>query len=297
MSAIEVKMIPVNTIAAPSYVRTQNGHDKESLQQLADSIKAHGLLQPIVVRPMAEGGEEINGVTFSDGWVVVAGRRRLAAFKLAKLDEIPALVTATDEARSYELEIAENIQREQMTLADTARAVRTLMTIYNDAKTVGRIVNKSPAWVSKHLALTASNMPSALVDIMDRGLVSDLETLGLLRQIALVPASNPAAASTLTRMLRIANEGNMNRQIARDALAKLRSPAQEVTAPPSVARVTRTSIVQPGGNEEQGDPTTHFTIELPIEVLEALERITARLDKPSASILAEWITEYDALGK
>lgn len=273
MSAIQVQMIPVAAIAAPSFVRVSNGHDKDSLAQLADSIKTHGLMQPIVVRPATE--EEAPAQ-----WVTIAGRRRLAAFKLAKLDEIPALVTETDEARSYELEIAENIQREQMTLADTARAVRTLMTIYNNAKKVGEIVNKSPAWVSKHLAVTASNMPSALVDLMDRDVVSDLETLNLLRQIAMVPASNPEAAPTLTRMLRIAHAGNMSRAIARDALAKLKAPPVTSPAPTTVTKTTTGGSVTTTAPAEV-DPATHFTVALPIYMLEI---VTSLAEKEGCSI-------------
>lgn len=261
MSAIEVKVIPVNTIAAPSFVRVSNGHDKESLTQLANSIQTHGLLQPIVIRPATEDEHPAQ-------WVTIAGRRRLAACKLAGMTDIPALITETDEARSYELEIAENIQREQMTLADTARAVRTLMTIYNNAKRVSEILNKSPAWVSKHLAITASNLPTEIADLLDRGIVADLETLILLKQIAQMPASHPDAARTLTRMMRIANDGNMNRQIAREALAKLKDP-QPATAPATpAATVTTTSreVVQQRADGEL-NPATHFYAKLPIDLM------------------------------
>lgn len=273
-ASLEVRLIPVTTIAAPSFVRTSNGHDKESLSQLAASIKAHGLLQPIVVRPPNE--DEAQAGT---GWVVIAGRRRLAAFKLAGLPEIPAMVTSTDEARSYELEIAENIQREQMTLADTARAVRTLMTIYNNAKKVSEILNKSPAWVSKHLAVTSSKCPETIKDLMDRGLVTDLETLVLLKQIAEMPASHPDAASALTRMLRIANEGNMNRVLARDTLAKLRAPRTAATAnttAPATVKTTTTRTLAADPTEPQTDPAKEFTVALPIELLAQYEMAGGR---------------------
>ncbi|HXC40745.1 MAG TPA: ParB/RepB/Spo0J family partition protein [Burkholderiales bacterium] len=284
MSSIAVQMLPIATISAVSYVRQQNGHDKESLSQLAASISQHGLLQPIVVRPEADAA----GIVTPDRWIVIAGRRRLAACKLAGLDHIPALVTDTDEARSYEMEIAENIQREQMTLADTARAVRTMMAIYDNARKVATILNKSPAWVSKHLSVTSSKCPPAVADLMDRGIVTDLETLILLRQIAETPVSNPAAAPTMTRMLRIAHEGNMNRQIARDALLKLRSPAP--STPPALVKTRDATFkaVQPAAPPNDDAPATSFCPSLPVEYFQKLLTLCEMTgaDSPAACITA-----------
>lgn len=280
--SIAVQLLAIASISTPSFVRTQNGHDKEGLTQLAASISQHGLLQPIVVRPAADQDEDARQA--HQDWVIVAGRRRLAACKLAGLQEIPAIIRDTDEARSYELEIAENIQREQMTLADTARAVRTLMTIYDNAKKVGEVLNKSPAWVSKHLTVTSSKCPAVIADLMDRGIVTDLETLLHLKHIAEIPASHPAAASTMTRMLRIAHDGNMNRQIARDALAKLRSPAPETTTTTAgVSRLTTSKTVTTGGDAGEADPRTHFAVELPIDVLEMFESLGG------ATAVADWL--------
>jgi ParB family chromosome partitioning protein len=266
---ITVQLLPITSVAVPSHVRTQNGYDKESIGQLAASINQHGLLQPIVVRPATDDDKPAE-------WVIVAGRRRIAACKLAGMTEVPALVTQTDEAKAYELEIAENIQREQMTLADTARAVRTLMTIYDNAKKVGEVLNKSAAWVSKHLAVTSSKCPAAVLDLMDRGIVTDLETLILLKQVAEMPTSNIAAAQTMTRMLRIAHEGNMNRQIARDALAKLKAPASPAPITPTVAKLTTTRTVAPEGTftgnpPMTADPEKEFTVILPIDLLALVE--------------------------
>lgn len=267
MSAIEVKLIPVDSIAAPSLVRFATGHDKESLSQLAASIKRQGLLQPIVVRP-GDGTDDYG----PGAWIIVAGRRRLAAFKLAGLTEIPALISGTDEAAAYEAEAAENLHRQDMSIAEKATYVRTLMTIYNNAKKVCEIVAKSPAWVSKMLSITDSKNPSEISDLLDRGIVEDLETLLLLRQIALMPASHPDAARTLTRMLKIAHDGNMTRQIARDALAKLKAPAG---APSPSATITTTTTG--GGKSERVeiliDPETEFHVTLPIDLLEAFESL------------------------
>jgi hypothetical protein len=110
---------------------------------------------------------------------------------------------------------------------------------------------------------------------MDRGIVSDLETLILLKQIAEMPPSNVAAATTMTRMLRIAHEGNMNRQIARDALAKLKAPASPAPATPAVAKLTTTRTVAPEGtytgDQMTADPEKEFSVILPIDLLALVE--------------------------
>jgi ParB/RepB/Spo0J family partition protein len=273
-----IGMIDLNKIAAPSFVRQQNGHDKESLTQLSNSIQTHGLLQPIVVRP---GGEDDKPAE----WVVIAGRRRLAACKLAKLDAIPAIVIETDEARSYEMEIAENIQREQMTLADTARAVRTLMTIYNNQKRVCEILNKSPAWVSKHLSVTSSTCPTVVQEMLDGGVVTDLETLNLIKAIAETPASNPHAFSTLQRMVTLAAAGNMNRQVARDALAKLRAPeVQPVSITTTTEGSTTTTTTTPPQRSTLPYEGNKYIVEVPIACLEHVQTLRQQQEDNHASI-------------
>lgn len=259
-----IQALPIGSILATSNIRLSNGHDKESLSQLAESIKTHGMLQPILVRVNEEGD--------GHGFAIIAGRRRLAASKLAGLDTVPAIVSGSDEGKAYEMEIAENIQREQMTLADTARAVRTLMLIHQSAQTVGKIVNKSPAWVSKHLTITSNTVATPVAELLDRNIVGDLATLLMLNQIAKM--NSPEAASTLTRLLRISHEGNMNRQIAQDALARLKNPP-----PTPVAPVVTTTTTQHGAGsvtmypQDSSEPRKTFTVELPIFWLEKFERL------------------------
>lgn len=287
MSAIEVKLVPVTTIAAPSLVRFESGHDKESLAQLAASIKKHGLLQPIVIRPATEDHKPSE-------WVIVAGRRRLAAFKLAQLDEIPALISGTDEAQAYEAEAAENLQREDMSLAEKATYVRTLMAVYNNAKTVCEIVNKSPAWVSKMLSITDSRNPPEIADLLDRGLVQDLETLVLLKQIATMPASHPKAAATLTRMLKLASEGNLSRAIARDALADLKDPRPAPAPTAGVSRLTTSQTIAPPLDEQPRDPKAKILVGVSSRMYDMLVAVADALDVDTNAALEKLIqTAFD----
>src|SRR5689334_2981696 len=98
--AAGVQQIPIEMVAAnPFQPRTR--FNETALQELTDSIKANGILQPVILRR-----------TPTDGYELVAGERRLRAAKLAGLDAVPAIVREIDDRRMMELALIENIQRE-----------------------------------------------------------------------------------------------------------------------------------------------------------------------------------------
>ena len=105
--------------------------NQESLEELADSIKTYGVIQPIVV-------------TKRDGYyAIIAGERRWRASKLAGIEEIPAIVRENDERRHKEIALIENIQREDLNAYDKALGIKSLMIEYDltqeqVAKTLGR---------------------------------------------------------------------------------------------------------------------------------------------------------------
>ena len=90
--------------------------DEESLEELAASIKAKGVVQPIIVRSLG-----------SDKYEVIAGERRLRASRLAGLSDVPAIVREVDDAEVMALAITENIQREDLNAIELARAYSILM--------------------------------------------------------------------------------------------------------------------------------------------------------------------------
>lgn len=90
-----------------------------AIEQLAASIRLHGLIQPIVVRPLDKGGYEI-----------VAGERRFMAARMAGLERIPALVRRTDDAEALEIALVENLLREDLNPIEEARAFVTLVETY-----------------------------------------------------------------------------------------------------------------------------------------------------------------------
>ena len=118
--------------------------DEAQLGELAASIAVHGVLQPVVVRELADGGYEL-----------IAGERRLRAARLAGLERIPAIVRDMDDAgTSLELALIENLQREDLNAIEAARAYRELIDRFGlTHEAVARQVGKSRVAVSNSLRL------------------------------------------------------------------------------------------------------------------------------------------------
>ncbi|QPF74034.1 ParB/RepB/Spo0J family partition protein [Roseateles sp. DAIF2] len=153
------QQVRIADIAMGANVRTSTGLTKESIAKLAASIKAHGLLQPIVVRKLPD----LDG----NGYELVAGQRRTHACIMAGITEVPAVIVTTDDGEAATLQLVENLQREQLSLSETAEAVRTLLAIHGKPKTVAEKLDKSAARVSKHLSLTAPTFPAEVREILD----------------------------------------------------------------------------------------------------------------------------------
>jgi len=134
----------------------------ETLQELADSIKAQGVVQPIVVRPL-----EGSGVGAAQRYEIIAGERRWRAAQMAGLAEIPAVIRRVPDETAIAVALIENIQRENLNPLEEARALDRLirefqMTHQQAADAVGR----SRAAVSNLLRLL--ELPSELCELVER---------------------------------------------------------------------------------------------------------------------------------
>ena len=103
----------------PNKDQPRDRFDQAALSELADSIREHGVLQPVVVRTM-EGGT----------YQIIAGERRWRASRMAGLSEIPAMVVEAEDGKVMELALIENLQREDLTIIEEALGYRTLMETY-----------------------------------------------------------------------------------------------------------------------------------------------------------------------
>lgn len=138
------QLLPISKII-PDPNQPRKNFDPEELDELAESVKKHGVLQPIIVRPVPN---------VPDSYMIVFGERRFRASCLANLQEIPATVRNLTDEEAYELQIIENLQRKDVHPMEEARAFRHL---YERGKTVEDIagkVGKSTRYIAARLKLT-----------------------------------------------------------------------------------------------------------------------------------------------
>jgi len=144
----ELLKIPVDLLQRGKY-QPRIDMRQESLQELADSIKSQGLVQPIVVRPLNEGA-----AGQPRRYEIIAGERRWRAAQLAGLHEIPALVRRVDDEAAVAMALIENIQRENLNPLEEARALDRLITEFEMTHaSAAEAVGRSRASVSNLLRL------------------------------------------------------------------------------------------------------------------------------------------------
>ena len=133
--------IPLKDIR-PNPFQPRKHFDDAALQELADSIKNDGLLQPIVVK------EDI------DGYIIIAGERRYRASKLAKLKEIRAIILNSDEQKMRQFALIENIQREELNAIEIAEAYAELLKIHDITHDeLATMIHKSRTHITNTLRL------------------------------------------------------------------------------------------------------------------------------------------------
>ncbi|HEX5330990.1 ParB/RepB/Spo0J family partition protein [Sulfuricurvum sp.] len=126
----------------PNPYQPRKHFDPESLSELSESIKTHGLLQPIVVK------EDL------DGYILIAGERRLRASKLAKNKTIKAIVVSVSDEQMREQALIENIQRDELNVIDLAQAYQELIDIHElTHEQLSQTVHKSRAQITNTLRL------------------------------------------------------------------------------------------------------------------------------------------------
>ena len=168
-----VQTIPVASIT-PHPGQPRRHFDDAALAELAASIAARGLIQPLVVRP------------HGSGFQIVAGERRWRAAQRAHIHEVPVIVRDFDEAETLEVALVENIQREDLNAIEEAEAYRRLIKDYGHSQEeLGKFVHKSRSHITNLIRLL--DLPSSVRDAVADGRLS----MGHAR--ALITAPDPAA--------------------------------------------------------------------------------------------------------
>ena len=203
--------LPIQKIE-PRENQPRSVFDDEALQELADSIALHGILQPITVRPLDSGYFQI-----------VAGERRWRASRLAGLKEVPVRIIEADDREAQEMALVENLQREDLSPMEEARGYRLLMDEYGmTQEAVSQSVGKSRPAVANALRLLT--LPEELAALLDSGAL----TAGHAR--ALLPLEDKSLQ--LTAAQQVVDRGLSVRQTETlvAALLKQRKPKKDKPA-------------------------------------------------------------------
>ena len=133
--------------------------DKESLNELAESIKIHGLIQPIIVNEM------------SDGYMIIAGERRFRACKICGLKEVDAIVKTYTNKQVAEIAIIENLQREDLNPVEVAKGIKQLMEEYGlTQEKVSERLGKPRSVIANSLRILT--LYPEVIDLIEKGKVS-----------------------------------------------------------------------------------------------------------------------------
>lgn len=144
----------------PNRDQPRKQFDEQALAELTDSIVQHGVLQPLLVRPMAIGGYQL-----------VAGERRWRAARAAGLTEVPVVIREMGDREAAELAMIENLQREDLNPMEEARGYQALMENYGmTQEETARVVNKSRPAVANALRLL--HLPEKVADMVLSGQLS-----------------------------------------------------------------------------------------------------------------------------
>ncbi len=166
-TAVGVQAIPVDKIAASSF-QPRTRFDSAALEELAQSMRAGGVVQPVVVRPMG------------DRYELVAGERRLRAARLAELAHIPATVRILTDEQALELSLIENIQREELSSLEQARAFDKLSSDFAlTQEDIAKRTGKDRATVANLMRLL--RLPQEVHALMEEGKLTAGHARALLR--------------------------------------------------------------------------------------------------------------------
>lgn len=172
LSEWQIDKLPLENIVSGRYQpRTQ--FDAQALQELADSIKAQGLVQPIIVKWVE-----------SERYEIIAGERRWRAAKIAGLETIPAIVRDVEDQQTLAMALIENIQRENLNPLEEAKAYQGLMSEFKlTQQEVAEAVGRSRASVANMLRLL--KLPESIQTWLQDGLLS----MGHVRAVLSLPES------------------------------------------------------------------------------------------------------------
>ncbi len=146
----------------PNKFQPRKNFDEENLEDLSNSIKERGVIQPIIVRESNSGNSK---------YEIIAGERRWLAARKAGLHEIPVVVTEADDLKSLEFAIVENVQRHDLNPIEEAQGYKRLIDEFSyDQEKVSKFIGKSRSYITNSLRLL--NLPNEVLKYVEEKKIS-----------------------------------------------------------------------------------------------------------------------------
>lgn len=193
----------------PNRGQPRTDFDEEALAELADSIAQHGVLQPLLVRPVS-----------GDSYQIVAGERRWRASRMAGLTEVPVIIKELTDSEVMEIALIENLQREDLSPIEEAFGYKSLMDTYSLTQDeVAKTVGKSRSAIANAIRLLS--LPKTIIDMISDGRLSSgharplltLQTLEDMEKIANLAIDRMLSVREVEKICKnIAENGSLNRR-------------------------------------------------------------------------------------
>ena len=155
-SAVKLKLNEIE----PNRDQPRKTFDETALSELAESIATHGVIQPLLVRPMTDGSYQL-----------IAGERRWRASRMAGLTEVPVVIKEMSDSEAMELALVENLQREDLNPIEEAKGFELLMQTYSltQEQAAQRVGKSRPAVAN---AMRLLSLPDSILEMVEKGLIS-----------------------------------------------------------------------------------------------------------------------------
>jgi ParB family chromosome partitioning protein len=181
--------------------------DDEQLNDLTNSIKERGIIQPIVVRPSKSQNEKFE---------IIAGERRWLAAKRANLDSVPVVILNVDDEKSLEFAIVENVQRQDLNPIEEAKGYQKLIDEFNyNQEKLSKFIGKSRSYIANSLRLLS--LSPDIIDHMEKGNL----TAGHARALIGVPNSGIIAKKIIKNQLSVRQVENLVKVFKNKNIVKL----------------------------------------------------------------------------
>lgn len=252
-------LIPLANIKVLDQVRKT--FDPAAHMEMVDSVKTHGIVQPILVRPADDHAHPEDAETF----ILVAGERRLRAAKEAGLENIPALIAFALDTHDV-LQLVENLHRSDLSLEETAAGVDRLYKRMGKMSDVCRTLGKSMPWVSKMVSVANKLGPYA-TELLAGGFSQD-----------------PDLLTTLTRAENLENAWPRIELLVEEIKAKRAGRAEVIALYDELKKELEDSTDDAGEEgQQQADDTPDEK-----DIFIAVDTLHAKLKEETARLIAGW---------